>query len=435
MSNNKILIALALAGCMSLSSMQAFIRTNFSRPFDYVMRMPHDKEASFTVGIKSIEYGSRSTGRDRRDNRRNILQLCHCLENALAMLSDPLPDVQERINMNVGDDILRSFIQINEDNGKQGQIAFSAAEFNGLNVNFFASYVLPFDKIPGTLALSLYVPVVWREITGVCIKDLTVADPVNPELGHLVKLYLTDNLANNVKNWGCLDLGSFQKSGIGDVSLLLEWHKRFRQEKEYLKAVTLFLKGGLMAGTSKKRNEDKAFALPLGSDGHWGFPVGIGIQLQFLKYVLFGIDADFLILLDESRNFRMKTDRDQTDFLLLNKGRARRESGLIWQFHLYVQAYHFWRGLSAKVAYQFVKHDDDRLSPRCNNFDFALVNNMCRLRESTIHNLIFWLNYDCFEECKKWWLKPQMSVFYKLPIAGKNVLDNWTVGGQLALNF
>lgn len=412
-----------------------FARTNFSRPFDYVMRMPYDHDAYYSVGVKSIEYGSRRTGGDRRARRQNILQLCHCKEDALAMLREPLSCVKERINGDLGDDILRSFVQINEDNGQQGQIFFAADDFKGLNVNLFASYMLPFDKIPGTLALSLYVPIVWREVTGVCFKDCTVADPVNPELGHLVKLHLTDKLQENVKNWGCLDICSYEKTGIGDVALLLEWYKRFRQEKEYLKAVTLFLKGGVMAATSAERDEDKAFSLPLGSDGHWGFPVGMGIQLQFMKNILFGIDADFLILLDESRDYRMKTDPAQTDFLLLNKGRARCEPGLIWQFHLYLQAFHFWRGLSAKFAYQFVKYDDDRLSPRCNNFDFSLVNDMCRLKESTVHNLLFWLNYDCFEDCKKWWLRPQVSIFYKLPVARKNIIDNWTVGGQISFNF
>jgi hypothetical protein len=203
----------------------------------------------------------------------------------------------------------------------------------------------------------------------------------------------------------------------------------------------LIAKVGASIPTSKEKNEDRAFSMPLGNDGAWGLPVGFGLELDFVHNIKAGLDADFLVLFDKKRTRRLKSDFEQTEILLLNKGVATKEHGLMWQFHLFVQAYHIYKGLSAKFAYQFVKHDDDRLVPSGNDFDFSIVNSANSIKEWTNHNLIFSLNYDLFTKrrhCQDEYsssVTPQFHLFYKVAVGGKNVIDTSTIGGQWGIHF
>lgn len=429
--NKRIFIKLiVLAIGLSCMNVQAFAPSNFFRPYDYALRFPFSKKTKFRVGVQSVEYGSRSTGENCDSDRRNILQLCSCTQNAIAMTRNPTTEVLNKMTPP-----LKAFFDLFEDNGRDGHIRMSG-DFQEVDLNFFASYKLPISEIPGTLAVSLYVPVIWKKIDDVCCEDLTVFDPVFPDGGRNIKRFITDKLQQNVKDWGCLDICcNWDDTSLGDIALMLEWSNIYHQDKEWLKAVMLYLKGGVLFPTAEEADENIAVSMPLGFDGAWGLPLGFGIELDFKKKVHAGVDVDFFILFDETRNRRMKTHVDQTEFLLLNKGRATKEYGLTWQFHLWAQAYHVFRGLSAKFAYQYIKHDDDRLIPKCNDFDFCLVNSDCRLKEWSVHNLIFMLNYDAFDECKKWKIKPQVSLFYKLPVAGKCIIDTHTIGGQVAVSF
>ncbi|MFH0898094.1 MAG: hypothetical protein V1855_00785, partial [bacterium] len=187
--------------------------------------------------------------------------------------------------------------------------------------------------------------------------------------------------------------------------------------------------------TGEEKDEDRAFSMPLGNDGAWAIPFGIGLELDFIYHIRLGLDADFVAILDKDRSRRMKTSRDQTEFLLLNKGEATKEYGLLWQFHVFAQIVDILKGLSVKVGYQFVKHDEDRLVPKNNDFDYTVVNSAHSLEEWNVHNIVFSLNYDAFKSSPRWKIAPQFSVFYKLPVAGKNVIDAQTFGGQLALRF
>ena len=87
------------------------------------------------------------------------------------------------------------------------------------------------------------------------------------------------------------------------------------------------------------------------------------------------------------------------------------------------------------VAYQFLKHDDDKLTSQSNDFSYHVINSAQSLKEWGTQNFVFQFNYDFFNECKDFLLKPQLSVFYKLPVAGKRVLNSYTFGGQVAFNF
>ena len=56
---------------------------------------------------------------------------------------------------------------------------------------------------------------------------------------------------------GGLDISSWSKTGIGDLSLMVEWLRDFPQPKPLLKNVRLNLRGGISIPTGVKKDEDK----------------------------------------------------------------------------------------------------------------------------------------------------------------------------------
>ena len=131
---------------------------------------------------------------------------------------------------------------------------------------------------------------------------------------------------------------------------------------------------------------------------------------------------------------RLKTNQYQTDFLLLHKGNTTKRFGPEWRFNLFLKAKEILPGLSAIAAYQFLKHDEDRLSPKSNNFNYNIINSAEGLQEWHTHNAIFTLSYNPLQN-KNSKVKPQISLFYKIPITGKRAALSNTFGGQIGIIF
>jgi len=52
-----------------------------------------------------------------------------------------------------------------------------------------------------------------------------------------------------------------------------------------------------------------------------------------------------------------------------------------------------------------------------------------------VHNVVAQVGYNLVSVFEKTRFAPLLSVFCKLPIAGKAVVDTATIGGQLRVNF
>ena len=438
MNMKNIFMAVVLAA-LCTNGVFAFVQTNFFRPYDQALRLERPKKKKFCFGA-TVEVGSKTTGRNWDDVRRNVLALHDDKQSALAMIKNSQDATIKQKNQLIS--ALMGIPSLDDDGGagymgNPGYFDFSG-NFRQWNVNLFGSYKLPMNNIPGNLVAQVYVPVLYKEVHNTKLVDQTKVDTGNPHIDSVnerIKSEFTTNLKDNVLQWNSLSLSDWDKTGLGDLVFMLRWHDRYRQDKEYLKIVGLYSKLGISIPTGEEIDEDKAFSMAMGLDGAWAIPFGFGLELDFVHKIRAGLDVDFLAILDKERVRRLKTSIDQTEFLLLNKGTATKEYGLTWQFHLYVQALEFFKGFSARVAYQFVKHDDDRLVPKRNDFDYSVINSANSLKEWNSHNFVFSLTYDAFKDFKEWKVAPQIQLFFKLPVAGRNIIDNQSFGGQLTFNF
>ncbi|MCB9493697.1 MAG: hypothetical protein H6679_05485 [Epsilonproteobacteria bacterium] len=414
-----------LIGTLIAGQVQAFAPTNFFPPYDPHWRLPRYDDTRFRVGAH-IEYGDTSSGRDHNGDKTNVLQIFDCTQSSVDMIRKPLPCDASKTKP-----ILDRF----DSNGVTdywGQLCMTG-KFRQLDVTLHGSYLMPKSGgIPGRFGLGVYLPVRYAKVEDVCMTKINRCQ--NDARNKIVCDFLTDDIKKKAQELGCLDICEWDKTGVGDLVILAHWFEKYRQSKEHLKNVTFMFKLGLSIPTGAERDEDKALSFSLGNDGAWGMPIALALDLDFTHDIRLGGEVEFLLLFDDTRIRRLKTHEGQTEFLLLNKGRATKNHGLTWKFYLFLQAIRFAGGLSAKVAYEYVKHDDDRLTPKSDDFSYIIVNTANSLKEWNHHNFIFQVSYDFMTE-SKYWLKPQMSLFYKLPITGRGVVNPHTFGGQFAVHF
>lgn len=280
---------------------------------------------------------------------------------------------------------------------------------------------------------GVYVPVRSMRLQNVVWKNLTLN---LTDQDARVRTYLTDDFFANVQALGGLNLQGWKRSGLGDITFLLEWLHDFEQEKPMLKNVRLNGRLGWIIPTGLKQDEDLLFALPFGNDGAFGLLFAGGLDLTFGCYFKAGLDVQLNHYFGNSKLRRIKTDKDQTDLLLLQKVCAYKDWGLTQQFNLYAEFFQFFKGFSFRIDYQYLKHGEDVLSLDTLDFSPTIANTARSLLDWTAHSAIFKLTYDMGydKDCSSR-INPQFSLFAKAPFNGKLSTLFGTVGAIVAIDF
>jgi len=348
----------------------------------------------------------------------NVLRIWNKDQNAIKMLEGFSVDSQ------IGQ--LRTRIDANDD-GIRGHFSVCG----DLDVNFAGEFGFEY-RFHDQFFVSAHLPVFSMKLKNVSWKDLT--QEVNVD-DFRMKEYLTSDFAQQVCELGCLDIGGWKRSGLGDLLLLGGWYGDFEQSKKFLKNVRLSVRAGLTLPTGKKVDEDKIFAFAFGNDGGVGALVGGGLDLTFGRHIKGGLDVQLLHVFGHTKCRRIKIHPCQTDLLLLKKVDAYKEYGLVQRFNLYVEFYRFLSGLSCKLGYQFARRSEDTLYICSNEFSDRVANSAGGLQEWTMHNFVANLNYDFWNEDDDRCAYPYVSLFAKIPFNGMNTAMARTVGVTLAVDF
>lgn len=426
-----IILKILLLFTVCTSTSYAFAPSNFFRAYENALWLPYVPDVHFEVGVRS-EYGAKSTGRDGRHEKQNVLALYDPTQSTLAMLSNPssILKANDGYKQIVDVQLGGALPAVQDTRGLQ----LLSGNFSELDTTIFANYEFSLGDDGGGW-VTLNVPVISKQLDGIMIKDLTNA--TTPDDVKL-KDFVTNNLAANVLSLSDLDLSSWSQIGLGDLSLTLEGVSMVYHDDNFNKMVALFSKLGILFPTSREKDEDKAFSMPLGNDGAWGMPFGLGLKYLVIPYhFACGIDGDVTWLWDQTRVRRLKTDKAQTEFLLLNKAKATKRFGLTWQAHAFVEFFKFLKGFSAKAHYQYVCHQQDKLLTKEEGFVGDIINSVQSLKGWDVHNVIFSLSYDFSVHYPENSMRfvPLVQLFYKLGVSGTRVIDNNSFGGQLAITF
>jgi hypothetical protein len=422
-----VLVVLFLSMFVKDENVYSFVPTNFFRPDNWFVRGPYSTNTKVKIDT-TMEYASSKSGRDLYGKSRNILGIHNVEQNIVSALLSPVGSLSSKIQQSHGVSDIRPLF--GEPSQENGALNFYG-DFKQTAVSIAGGFRVPLKKISGDLCPSFCIPATTKKVERI---SSNVTEQVL-STSSAKAIDLLGNIKSSVLEMGNLDLSDWKGAGFGDLCLILDWIVHLKQKSKYLQNIMLCTKFGVSIPTSKLKDEDKAFSLPIGNDGAWGFPLGFGCELEFPHQIKCGILAEFLPLLNKSKQRRLKTHRHQDDILLLNKGGAVKSHGITWDCTVFGQLNNFCRRFFVKAAYAISMHHSDRLIPKGDDFDSDVINTANSLRPWYIHNLVFQLGYSFYKEFETAPLLPNISLFYKIPIVAKGAIDSANFGGQLSIGF
>ncbi len=404
-------------------SLYAFFPINIFRPYDRVL-MPEPwpgKCVQCTVAYEGgLEFHGFQADISEVWKKVNVLRVYQDTQNALAMLKgfdprSPLSTLAQRLNIDDATNNRGHFLPLGCLDLKSNYM-FSLRSY--LPYNFIVSVHLPYYNI-------MLRNVQWHDLT----PDRRAED-------RLARQLLTSNFISRVRELGGLDITGWHRKGVGDLVVMGQWLRDFPQIKPLLKNIRLNARAGVSLPTGLRQDEDRLLAFSFGNDGSVGLLFGGGIDATMSAYIRTGIDLEFLYLFGNTRERRVKVEATQTDLLFLTKIKAFKEFGWTQHFNIYIESYKFWRDLSFKVNYEFLKHFRDKLWLYDEAINPHIANSAESLQEWTIHNIIFNLTYNPICDLgPNYPVGPYISLFYKVGFNGKRALAGNTLGIALSVSF
>ncbi len=252
----------------------------------------------------------------------------------------------------------------------------------------------------------------------------------------------------------------FKKSDCGDLVLSVGW----QDYKDYMKGLVTAMGGVAQASvivpTASDQDINQIFSIPLGYYGSVGF-IGRGsAELTLWNILTIGAQIGGIVFLEDDRDFRLKTDKDQNGWLILQKAHGRLDLGSVWDIGGYAKFDKIVRGFSVAIGYSFTKQEETRIHVKDDNYLKTVIQNAnppekpwdayytqnvvlvsqddyansdSRLVGWETQTLHFVAEYDASIHLKKWW-GPFIRVQYSYPIYGKYSWASDFVAGKLGIS-
>ena len=222
-------------------------------------------------------------------------------------------------------------------------------------------------------------------------------------------------------------------SGIGDIMVNGGWTCN-NDDIESLDFFDTTIKVGVSIPTGKKRDENQAFAMALGYDGHLALSTSFDMAIGLYDWFTLGAHVGGMFFFNKTKDMRMNTTVGQNNgYFKLLKGNAKRDMGNIWDVGSFIKADHIFKGFSLMFGYNYVHKGSDTLTPENTvRFPIAGANEDPALEGYRMHAVSVGLEYDMAEEGRRF--NPQFGLFYSRPIKGKRIFKTDTGGGSVGLN-
>lgn len=289
-----------------------------------------------------------------------------------------------------------------------------------------------FQNFSDGFFLEIYLPIRKLEINDIACTDLSSGCPPCPNQGTpLWQAFL--NQYNNILSQHCLSFGCVNRTGIGDTSFILGWAENF-EETEHLDFIDVMLQAGVLVPTGHKANPDIVFDLPLGYDGHIGFPLNMSVAFGLYEWFTFGGHVMAMPFKRACREIRMKTSTLQNGWIKLTKGQAETRPGSLWQIGLYLKADHVLRGLSILTGYSYSTQRPTSISPSNTNiFDAGITNSDSMLFGWKMHTIHLLAEWDFLKEIG--FFGPRVCVFGNIIVGGQRIFRTNIGGASVGIDL
>lgn len=289
-----------------------------------------------------------------------------------------------------------------------------------------------FQNFSNGFFFEIYLPVRKLEIKDISCQDLSPGCAPCPNVGNSTwQAFL--NQYNSILNQYCVSVDCINNVGVGDTSFIFGWAENF-EETEHLDFIDVMMQAGVLAPTGRRANIDSAFDLPLGYNGHIGFPLNMSVALGMYEWFTIGGHLMAMPFKSACQEVRMKTSTTQNGFIKLAKGRANTRPGAVWQIGTYLKADHFMRGISFLVGYSYSKQLPGSVCPVDTDiFNPGIVccdSQWAGWKMHTIHILSEW---DFLKECG--FFGPRLAFFGNIVVGGKRIFDTSIGGGMVGIDL
>jgi hypothetical protein len=279
--------------------------------------------------------------------------------------------------------------------------------------------------------LEFYMPVRKIKLSNLSCNDLSPCaacpgddDPIWQSFLNQYGAILSDN---------CISLCDQSETGVGDTSVILGWTTNY-EESEHLDFVDFTMQAGVLFPTAKRTNINRAFAIPLGYNGHYGFPVNMALAFGMYEWLTIGGHAMALPFKKRCQELRMKTSTPQNGWIKLAQGSANVDRGTLWHIGMYTKADHIIRGLSLLLGYSFAAEREWRICPsNCAVFDIGVANSDEALRGWKMHTIHLIAEWDFLKE--RCLVGPRVGIFGNFVIGGKRIFNTQMGGGMIGLDL
>jgi len=316
--------------------------------------------------------------------------------------------------------------------GNFGKLRFSG-EFKILEL--VLSY---YQNLTRGFFIHFHLPIRKLDIDSTCYKDMCPTDetcpntccPIDGMANTYWKAFL--NMFGQILQEHNLNIGNTCQKGVGDLSLVLGYTVNY-EDTEVLDFIDATIRGGIMFPTSKLRNIDCAFSIPLGYDGHTGLFGMFDLDLGIYDWATIGANVSATWFNSRRRKMRLKTAWEQSGFIKLYKDFVRRKKGNIYNATGYFKFDHFIGGASFLLGYSYSTKHKDELDciPAC--VDCEIANSDCMLRQWKMHTLHLFFEYDFTKDNMKY--GPRLNIFYNHVLSGERIFKTGMAGFGVGLDI
>lgn len=235
---------------------------------------------------------------------------------------------------------------------------------------------------------------------------------------------------DDVMNYYNIDTSPTTDKGLGDLSLLTGWTHNYQKTKT-LDFIDITVIGGILFPTGKKRDENKLFSLPLGYNGHWGFPLNGMLSFGAYGWLTLGLYGHTILFAKNNSSLRVQTSSEQSGIIMLASETATIDKGAAWNTGLILKADHFMYGLSFITGYAYSGERKNRLSQSPHSALNTKKN--LALHGWNMHTLHFNFEYDFTKENSI--IGPRIGLFYNYQLGGTRVFQTNITGASLGLDI
>lgn len=279
---------------------------------------------------------------------------------------------------------------------------------------------------------ELFIPFLWTDMDDVTYVDLSPGTGF-PNVNNAEWQYLLANLTTGLAQYG-LAASDYNKGGVGDIIVNVGWTMSNEDLGDSIDFLDTTIKVGVNIPSGFKKNQDEAFSIAAGYDGHVGIPVTFDAALGFCDWVTVGLHVGGMFFVSKTiAHLRMKTSLAQNGWIKLGQGEAKRDMGNIFDAGAYFKADHIFKGFSFLVGYMYAKQSASTLTATDTAiFPTAIINTDSMLSKWFYNAITAALEYDFAKEGRR--TNPMIGVFYSQPVSGRGVFKTMTGGGYLGVN-